>query len=94
VRNDNKLSWNDAKRDATLLDRGLDFADMANFGCDSALTAHHDRRDYSEDRYVSIGRMSDALVVCVWCYRNETTRIISLRKANRRERSRYEQTVY
>jgi uncharacterized DUF497 family protein len=66
---------------------------MAVFDWDSALTAQDDRRSYPEPRYVSIGRMNNALVVSVWWYRNETTRIISLRRANSRERKRYEQTV-
>ena len=93
MENDAPLTWDDAKRETTLRKRGIDFADMAVFDWDSALTVQDDRRGYPETRYVSIGCMNNAVVVCVWCYRKETTRIISLRKANSRERKRYEQTV-
>lgn len=93
MENDATLTWDDTKRETTLRERGIDFANMAVFDWESALTAQDDRRGYPETRYVSIGRMNNAIVVCVWCYRNETTRIISLRKANSRERKRYEQTV-
>lgn len=86
------LTWDEAKRRSTLQERGLDFADMAGFDWDGALTAEDDRRVYPEIRYVSIGSMSGFLVVCVWCYRDGAIRIISLRKANVRERKRYEQT--
>ncbi len=91
MEDDLALTWDDAKRKATLRERGLDFAHMAVFDWSGALTAQDVRRDYPEVRYVSIGYMNDTLVVCVWCYRNEALRIISLRKANPRERRRYEQ---
>jgi uncharacterized protein len=84
------LTWDDTKRKATLQERGIDFADMTVFDWDSSLTAQDDRQSYPEARYVSIGNMSNTIVVCVWCYRNDTIRIISLRKANKRERKRYE----
>jgi len=93
MQNDSPLTWDEAKRTATLRERGLDFADMAVFEWDSAVTAADDRPGYPEIRYVSVGHMNGAIVVCVWCYREETTRIISLRKANSRERKRYEQVV-
>ncbi len=86
------LTWDDTKREATLQKRGIDFADMAAFDWDSSLTAQDDRRSYPETRNVSIGHLGEAIIVCVWCYRNKSTRNISLRKANDRERKRYEQT--
>ncbi|NQV48716.1 MAG: BrnT family toxin [Rhodospirillaceae bacterium] len=93
MENEPSITWDEAKRAATLRERGIDFADMAAFDWDSALTAEDDRLNYPEVRYVSIGRLDNTLVVCVWCYRNHATRIISLRKANARERERYEQTI-
>lgn len=87
------LSWDETKRQATLVERGLDFAHMAAFEWDSALTLQDDRKDYAEARYVSMGLLESAVVVCVWCYRDGTTRIISLRKANSRERKRYAKAI-
>jgi uncharacterized protein len=92
MKDDFILTWDDTKREATLQERGIDFADMAVFDWGRSLTAQDDRQSYPEVRYVSIGHMGNTVVVCVWCYRNDTIRIISLRKANERERKRYEQT--
>jgi len=86
------LTWNESKRQDTLRDRGLDFAHMVDFDWDTALTAADTRFDYPETRFVSVGFLKNDVVVCVWCYRDKTIRIISLRKANTRERKRYEQT--
>ena len=85
------FTWDEAKRQKTLRDRGLDFADMKRFDWDSALTAEDDYSDRSETRFISIGYLLDTLVVAVWCYRGDSTRIISLRRATKRERTYYEQ---
>ncbi len=88
---DSEYIWDENKRLQTLAQRGLDFADMPRFDWDNTLTLEDTYSDRGELRFVSIGYLFDALVVCVWCYRNEKTRIISLRKATRKERKYYEQ---
>lgn len=90
-------TWDETKRQKTLSERGLDFADMAFFDWDTALTLEDIRQDYPETRYSSKGLIKNMLVNCVWCYRDGTVRIISMRKANKRERMYYEkqtQTSY
>ena len=53
------------------------------------LTVEDDRRDYGEARFITIGFLDDAMVVLVWTPRNNGYRIISMRKANERERKLY-----
>jgi uncharacterized DUF497 family protein len=48
------------------------------------------RRSYGEERYIAATPIGDRLHVVVFTIRNGTLRIISLRKANRREIKRYE----
>lgn len=43
------------------------------------------RRDYGEDRFIAYGPIGDALHVCVFTLRGEVRRVISLRRANKRE---------
>lgn len=86
-----EFTWDEVKRQQALRERAIDFADMGKFDWDNALTAEDARLEYSETRFISIGYMDENIVVCVWCFRDDTTRIISLRKANKRERKRYEQ---
>ena len=51
-----------------------------------------DRRvDYAEDRFITVGFMQADLVVMVWTPRGEVRRIISMRKANEREKTFYAQ---
>ena len=53
------------------------------------LTFEDDRRDYGEKRLVTLGFMSHQLVFVVWTPRNGRYRIISMRRANERERRQY-----
>ena len=54
-----------------------------------ALTVEDDRRDYGEDRFLTIGFLDGTMVVLVWTPRGAADRIISMRKANERERALY-----
>jgi len=48
-----------------------------------------DRHDYEEDRLIATGKIAGRLYVCVYTMRGQIYRIISLRKANRREINDY-----
>ena len=84
------LDWDEDKRERTLQERGLDFADVAAARWDDALTAEDLREEYGERRFVSLVPIHDRLCVVAWCVRGKALRVISLRKANTRERKRYE----
>ena len=80
--------WDEAKRLETLETRGIDFAEIYGFDWDTADT----RRSYrnNEERQVSLGMIGNRLYYVVWVQRGENRRIISLRKANRRESRVYD----
>ena len=88
-----KIEFDQAKRDKTLLERGLDFADADSLFAGRYCTAPDLRVDYGEDRFISIGLLSGRTVVLVWTERRSARRIISMRYANEREISRYKQYV-
>lgn len=48
-----------------------------------------DRFDYGEEREVAFGHINGRLFVCVYVDRGTRRRVISLRKANKREVKRY-----
>ncbi len=54
------------------------------------LTIEDDRKDYGERRYQTMGMLNDRLVMLVWTHRGRARHIISMRKANDREKKRYE----
>ena len=55
----------------------------------ATLAVEDDRQDYGEDRFVTIGFLDATMVVFVWTPRDGGHRIISMRKANERERTLY-----
>ncbi|RBP09086.1 hypothetical protein DFR50_12358 [Roseiarcus fermentans] len=88
-----KLEWDDGKRDRTLAERGLDFADVAYVDWDLAFTREDARADYSEVRFVAMAPINNRLCVFAWCDRGGVLRVISLRKANEREKHKYEKAL-
>ena len=84
-----KIEFDSAKRHKTLLERGLDFADAKNVFEGVHFTAQDSRVDYEEDRFITVGWLNAQLVVLVWTPRGEVRRIISMRKANDREKTLY-----
>lgn len=53
------------------------------------LTFEDKRRNYGENRFITIGFLDGRMVVLVWTPRDGAYRIISMRKANEREKTRY-----
>lgn len=56
-----------------------------------AIEATDDRSNYGEERWVALGLIGSRLHVLTYTVRDENMRLISLRKANRREREYYEE---
>ncbi len=84
-----KLSWDENKRLTTLAVRGLDMADATQIFGERHVTFLDDRFDYGEIRYLTFGFLGTRLCVVVWTERDETRRVISLRKANEREQEKF-----
>jgi len=85
-----QYEWDENKRAANLFRHNVDFAAAVDFEWDTALETMDDRFDYGEERWVALGFIGSRLHVLVYTYRAETIRIISLRRANKREKKYYE----
>ncbi|MHB1103188.1 MAG: BrnT family toxin [Devosia sp.] len=85
-----ELEWNEEKRRKTLEERGLDFADVGRFDTESIQTFEDLRSNYGEARFNTYGYLDGMLCTFCWTRRNERIRIISMRKANDRERKSYQ----
>ena len=79
------IEFDPAKRNAALDARGLDMTRDDDVFAGPTLTAEDDRKDYGEDRFITIGFLDGRMMVLVWTPRNDTPRIISMRKADERE---------
>ncbi|MFC0140638.1 BrnT family toxin [Erwinia mallotivora] len=84
------IEYDQSKREKTLLERGIDFARATEVFAGIHFTAEDNRQDYGEVRNITVGKLDARLVVMVWTQRNQTRRIISMRKANEREIKRFE----
>lgn len=85
-----RYEWDGAKAEANLAKHGVPFEDVAGFDWTRAFVVADRRRDYREMRYVSIGPIASRIHVLIFTLRTGTVRVISLRKANARERIFYE----
>ena len=81
------IEFDQAKRDRTLLERGLDFARADEIFAGIHFTGEDARVDHQEKRLISIGWLDKRLVVLVWTPRGDIRRVISMRKANEREKA-------
>ena len=73
------ISWDPVKRDKTLAERGLDFADAETVFGGRHFTRADTRKDYGEPRFITAGWIGDRFVVLVWTPRDDGRRIISMR---------------
>ncbi|THD45582.1 MAG: BrnT family toxin [Bradyrhizobium sp.] len=83
------IEFDPAKRDRTFRERGLDMARAEAIFAGATLTIADDRLAYGEDRFITVGHFDRRMVVIVWTWRGESRRIISMRKANAREKALY-----
>ncbi len=88
-----QIEFDPDKRDKTLAERGLDFAQLGELFAGVHVTLPDTRQDYGEPRFISVGLLDVRVVVAVWTPRGEARRIISLRKANEREIEKYAPTL-
>jgi len=80
-----EFEWDEAKSEANLLRRGFGF-DFAARIFESPVIEHIDtRQDYSEQRIIALGCVDNEWLVVVYTWRGERRRIISARKASRKE---------
>jgi uncharacterized DUF497 family protein len=83
--------WDENKRISNLEKHGLDFAEAYFVFEDSGCVKYpENKRDYGETREAIIGSLNGEFI-CYVCYakRSDKIRIISFRRASRKERSIY-----
>jgi len=83
------IEFDEDKRNETLSQRGLDMARAIEIFRNAHTDQIDTRRCYGEKRIITMGYLDSRAVVVVWTYRGSKQRIISMRKANAREISRY-----
>ncbi len=84
-----EITFDPAKNERNLRERGIGFQSVSEFDFKSAIFSPDTRKDYGEVRFRALGVITGTLHALVFTIREGTIRVISLRKANRKERNRY-----
>ena len=82
------ITFDRDKRDATLAERGLDFADAAFVFAGVTVEIEDIRKNYGETRMICYGLLEGRMVVVGYTPRGADRHIFSMRKANDREKVR------
>jgi uncharacterized DUF497 family protein len=85
-----KIEFDPAKNAKNIQERGISFDLATDFDLASAKIWPDTRKDYGEARFIALGFISERLFSMVFTVRDDVLRVISLRKANKREVKRYE----
>ncbi len=87
---DDRFEWDDAKARANLNKHDVSFEVARRlFDDPAAIDELDDGKTHGEDRSVITGMVAGSLLTVVYTEREERIRIISARKATRREQDRY-----
>jgi uncharacterized DUF497 family protein len=82
------LTYDPAKREKTLAERGLDFEDALIMFEGMTVELEDTRKDYGERRIICYGLLEGRLVVIGYTLRGAVRHVFSMRKANDREQTR------
>jgi uncharacterized DUF497 family protein len=88
------FEWNEAKNRSNIRKHGFDFADAEEVFRGLLIVDADTREDYGERRWTGVGSIRGRNVHVVFTEPGpDTIRIISLRKASRRESEQYEKAI-
>lgn len=88
------FEWDEHKNQENIRKHGLDFSDAWQVFVGPLFPELDLRTDYGEDRWSILGLLGNRVVVVTFTFAsNEVIRVISLRKALRHERERFEEEI-
>lgn len=85
-----RLQWDEEKRLRVINERGVDFLYAALIFEGAVLTRVDDRKDYGEERLISLGMIEGEAFVVVHTERDGVTRLITAWKGGRLEYEKYQ----
>lgn len=85
-----KIEFDPTKNNKNIIERDLNFERAKDFDFNTALFEIDNRHDYRETRVIALGYLGERLHVLIFTKIKDGVRVISFRKANNREKKRYE----
>jgi uncharacterized DUF497 family protein len=87
------FEWDPNKEERNIRERRIDFTTASRIWDGLVIERIDERRDYGEQRTITIGEIDGRLMVVVSTWRGTARHIISVRKANLREKRRLEAEI-
>jgi uncharacterized protein len=85
-----EFEWDEYKNQSNVSKHGIDFNDAKKVFDDLKRIKSPDlRKEYNEERWITIGKIQNIIIVVVYTLRNTKFRIISARYAKKSEREQY-----
>ena len=88
-----EITYDYSKNRRNLIERNLSFEEVAEFEFEGARLSIDTRKDYGETRIRAIGFLNCRLHSLVFTETEKGIRVISFRKANKREIKEYEKQI-
>ena len=88
------FEWDDRRAAQNIAKHGIPFEYAVRVFLDPhRLDSEDSRRDYSEERRLTLGKIEGRLFVVAYTPRGKLIRLISARKANEREQRQYDEKL-
>ena len=85
-----EFEWDENKNKSNQEKHGIDFNDAKEvFNDENSKVSQDLRKDYGEIRWRIIGKIYGSIISVIYTMRDKAVRIISARKASRKERGEY-----
>lgn len=81
------FEWDEEKRERNIAKHAIDFVDCEEVFAGPTVTVPDDRFAYGEARFVTFGLLSGRVVAVAYTETTEIVRVISMRKATKREQA-------
>jgi uncharacterized DUF497 family protein len=89
-----RFEWDEAKCKANIAKHGIDFRDVPEMFTSLMLVGPDNRNDYGKTRKIGFGFIRGRLMAVAFTEREPASiRIISARKANKREKVHYQEAI-
>lgn len=85
-----RYTYHPSKNERNLAERGIPFSLAEELDWSTALVVEDTRKLYPERRFQVLGFIGERLHMLVFTPRDGAVHVISLRRANKRERNRYD----
>jgi uncharacterized protein len=86
-----RLEFNTLKSQENVRKHNISLHEAVAFDWSSAIVRQDKRFDYGEERFLALGYIDETLYALVYTLRDKRIRVISLIKANKKERQRWQE---